>query len=93
VTLAALPSDVQTLWWVTLGVGLAVAVVVVVLLQILLNTVKRVERNVVTLWETATTVARNTATTWMLGETAELLGEVKAEALRHDELLDRVTGS
>jgi hypothetical protein len=89
-TLAALPGDVQTLWWVTLGAGLVVAIVVVVLLQTLLNAVRRVERNVITLWETATTVARNTATTWMLNETAEALDEIKAEAARHDQLLTRL---
>lgn len=92
-TLAALPADVQTIWWVTLGVGLVVAIVVVVLLQILLNTVKLIDRNVKTLWETATTVARNTATTWLLGETADTLDEIKAEALRHDELLSKQGGS
>ncbi|CAN5690013.1 hypothetical protein BH24ACT26_BH24ACT26_02660 [soil metagenome] len=91
-TLAALPSDVTTLWWITLGVGLVVAVVVVVLLQVLLNSVKEVERNVMTLWQTATTVARNTATTWLLGDTAEKLEDIKGEALKHDELLNRVTG-
>ena len=92
-TLGALPADVQTIWWVTLGVGLVVAIVVVVLLQILLNTVKLIDRNVKTLWETATTVARNTATTWLLGETADTLDEIKAEALRHDELLSKQGGS
>lgn len=92
-TLGALPADVQTIWWVTLGVGLVVAIVVVVLLQILLNTVKLIDRNVKTLWETATTVARNTATTWLLGETADTLDEIKAEALRHDELLSKRVGS
>ena len=92
-TLAALPADVQTIWWVTLGVGLVVAIVVVVLLQILLNTVKLIDRNVKTLWETATTVARNTATTWLLGETGDTLDEIKVEALRHDELLSKRGGS
>ena len=35
----------------------------------------------------ATTVARNTATTWLLGETAAALADLKTEALRHDQLL------
>jgi hypothetical protein len=92
VTLAALPPDVETIWWVTLAVGAIVAIVVVVLLQILLNAVKQVERDVITLWETATTVARNTATTWMLANTADALDTIKTEATKHDELLDRVIG-
>jgi hypothetical protein len=89
-TLAALSSDVQTIWWVTLALGLVVAVVVVILLQRLLRAVQKVERNVIELWATATTVARNTATTWLLAGTAEALEDTKAEALRHDALLDQV---
>ena len=85
-TVAALAPEVQRLWWITLGVGLVVAAVVVLLLQLLLRAVERIERNVIVLWQTATTVARNTATTWLLGETATALDQLKAEALRHDVL-------
>jgi hypothetical protein len=87
VVLAQLDSDVQTLWWITLAVGLVVAVVVTVLLHVLLRTVKSIEENVVELWQTATTVARNTATSWLLGDTAAVIEEIKEEALRHDRLL------
>ena len=86
-TVAALAPEVQRIWWITLGVGLVVAAVVVVLLQLLLRAVERIERNVTVLWQTATTVARNTATTWLLGDTAAALDQLKAEALRHDALL------
>jgi hypothetical protein len=91
--LAALAPEVQRLWWITLGVGLVVALVVVALLQLLLRAVVRIERDVGQLWQTATTVARNTATTWLLGETAASLEEVKAEALRHDALLTPEAGA
>ncbi|WP_051399979.1 hypothetical protein [Haloechinothrix halophila] len=83
----ALADDIQAIWWITLGIGLVVAVVVVVLLQLLLNAVDKVERNVITLWDTATTLARNTATSWQLGSTGDQLDRIKAEALRHDALL------
>lgn len=86
---AQLPSEVETMWWITLAVGLAVAIVVLLLLQMLLGSVKHVERNVIRLWETATTVARNTATTWLLGHTATTLDEIKAEVSRHDHLLEQ----
>jgi hypothetical protein len=86
-TVAALAPEVQRIWWITLGVGVLVAAVVVLLLQLLLQAVQRIERNVVALWQTATTVARNTSTTWLLGETAAALDQLKAEALRHDALL------
>ncbi|MDP9069474.1 MAG: hypothetical protein M3N53_14190 [Actinomycetota bacterium] len=91
--LAALPSDVQTMWWITLGVGLVIALVVVFLLHTLLREVRRIDSNVKTLWSTATMVARNTATTWLLNDTADELEAIKAEALRHDELLNKVTSS
>lgn len=79
------------LWWLSLGIALFVVVpVVVLLLHRLLRTVDRAEKSVIALWNTATTVARNTATTWQLGGTAEALDALKAEALRHNALLDQV---
>jgi hypothetical protein len=92
VTLAALPSDVQTIWWVTLALGAVVALVVLALLHLLRSAVLRIERNAEVLWQTATTVARNTATTWLIGETANTVEEIKKEALRHDAFLSRGEG-
>ncbi len=83
----ALETQTQIWWWVTVWLGLIVAIVVVILLQFLLIAVKEIEANVKVLWQTATTVARNTATSWMLDDTADGLEELKAEALRHDALL------
>ena len=77
----------HALWWVTLGLGLIVAVAATALLQLLLNQVERVERAALDVWETATTVARNTATTWMLTQTTVRLDRLTEEALRHDEFL------
>lgn len=91
-TVLALATETRTLWWITLAVGLVVAIVVVVLLQLLLAAVNRIERNVIVLWNTATTVARNTATSWLLGNTATALEEIKNEALRHDALLSGAAG-
>ncbi|MFP5299001.1 MAG: hypothetical protein ACLGHL_08450 [Actinomycetota bacterium] len=89
--LAALSSDVERIWWITLGVGLVVALVVTFLLHTLLRAVRRIDTNVKDLWQTATTVARNTATTWQLGQTANALEEIKSEALEHDKFLNEVT--
>lgn len=83
----ALETETKIWWWVTVWVGLIVAIVVVILLQFLLIAVREIETNVKVLWQTATTVARNTATSWQLDNTADELGELKAEALRHDALL------
>jgi hypothetical protein len=80
------------LWWITLGVGLIVAVVATLLLQLFLNQVKRVERGSEAVWEAAKPVARNTATTWMLTQTTVRLDRLTEEALRHDALLASVQG-
>ncbi|SFB57000.1 hypothetical protein SAMN05216266_12089 [Amycolatopsis marina] len=83
----ALAAETKTIWWITLGLGAVVAVVVVALLHALLRAVKQVERNVIVLWNTATSVARNTATSWQLASTGEALDAIKTEAMRHDALL------
>lgn len=77
----------HALWWVTLGLGLIVAVAATALLQLFLNQVKRVERASLAVWDAATPVARNTATTWMLTQTTIRLDRLTEEALRHDALL------
>ena len=78
----------EALWWMTLGIGLVVALVAVVLLQLFYRQVRRIEAGAGAIWETGKQVARNTATTWMLGQTTVRLDQLTDEALRHDELLD-----
>ncbi len=77
-------------WWLTLGVGLVVALVATTLLQVFLNKVRRVERGAEAIWNAATPVARNTATTWMLTQTSVRLDRLTEEALKHDALLSSV---
>ena len=78
----------NAIWWMTLGIGLAVALVAVVLLQIFYRQVRRVEAASEAIWETGKQVARNTATTWMLHQTTVRLDNLTEEALRHDAFLD-----
>ena len=87
-----LTSTQEGLWWVTLGIGLIVALAATTLLQLFLNQVKRVERGSEAVWEAAKPVARNTATTWMLTQTTVRLDRLTEEALRHDALLASVQG-
>lgn len=82
-------SIIESLAWVALAVGFVVTLVVLILLQLLLTAVNRIQRDVIELWHTATTVARNTATTWLLNETANTLDELKAEMPRHEALLSQ----
>jgi len=73
----------QTLWWITLAVGLVVAVVVTALLETLRRTVVKVNESVEVLWTMGTRVAQNTSTTYVLDTTKELGGELVAELERH----------
>ncbi len=74
-------------WWLTLGLGLAVALIAVALLQIFYRLVRRIEAGSEAIWETGKKVARNTATTWMLHQTTVRLDALTDEALRHDAFL------
>ena len=85
----ALAAQEITMWQVALGLGVVVLLVVVALLSALMKIIRNIDQGVKGVWETATRVAANTATTWQLKETASTLEEIKREALRHDELLSR----
>jgi type II secretory pathway component PulF len=87
----ALSSSVETAWWVSLAVGLVVALVVWFLLEWLRRTVNQVNRAVDDLWVMGKRVAQNTATSHMLGGTKELGVELLQEVKRHGELAERRT--
>ncbi len=78
--LLAITTD-QTLWWITLGAGLVVALVVAGLLEALRRTVVQVRDAVDDLWNMGGRVAQNTSTTHVLETTkargAELLRELE----------------
>jgi ABC-type protease/lipase transport system fused ATPase/permease subunit len=76
-------STNQTLWWVTLGVGLVVALVVWGLLEALRRTVLEVERAVDDVWTMGKRVAQNTATSHLLATTQERGGELLEELEPH----------
>lgn len=78
----------NAVWWMTLGIGLVVAVIAVVLLQLFYRQVRRIEAGSEAIWQAGKEVARNTATTWMLHQTTVRLDGLTDEALRHDAFLD-----
>jgi type II secretory pathway component PulF len=78
-TVLALSTN-QTLWWITLAVGLVVAVVVWILLQRLHRSVLEVERAVTAVWTMGKRVAQNTSTTYLL-QTTKARGVELAEEL------------
>jgi HD-like signal output (HDOD) protein len=88
----ALAQEHITMWWVTLGLGSVVLIAVVVLLSLLVSFVDDIDVNVREVWDTATRVAANTATTWMLQQTTVRTAELDAEVQRHAQLLNAEGG-
>lgn len=76
-------STNQTLWAVSLGVGLVVALVVWGLLELLRRTVLEVERAVDDVWTMGKRLAQNTATSHMLSTTKERGGDLLEELEQH----------
>ena len=89
----ALATEHTTFWWITLGLGAVVIVAVIVLLSLLHAFVTDIDNNVKETWETATTFARNTQTTWMLNQTAMLTGELANEVRTHAQMLGAMGGA
>lgn len=77
----------ESLWWLTLALGAVVLLVVIALLHTLYRAVRRIDGAVLDVWMMGKQVARNTATTWMLGQTPQIAAEIKEEALRHADYL------
>jgi type II secretory pathway component PulF len=76
-------STNQTAWWITLGVGLVVALVVWGLLEVLRRTVNDVDRAVTEVWTMGKRVAQNTQTTYLLQTTKERGVELLEELEEH----------
>lgn len=73
----------QTLWWITLGVGLVVALVVLTLLETLRRAVVDIDRAVEELWRMGKRLAQNTQTTHLLETTKARGGDLLAEVEQH----------
>ncbi len=82
-----LQEEHVTIWWTTLGLGLVVVIAVIVLLSLLVALVKDIDTNVRETWDTATRLAANTATTWMLQQTATRVEDLSTEVNRHVQAL------
>ena len=81
-TVLALSAN-ETAWWITLAVGLVVALVVWALLEALRRTVLKVERAVDEVWIMGKRVAQNTATTHLLQTTKARGGDLLEELEQH----------
>ncbi len=85
-------SQQLSFWTIALGMGVVVEAAVIVLLSMLISLVSDIERNVDDVWSTAILVARNTATTWMLGQTAVATADLGTEVGLHAQLLQSKVG-
>jgi hypothetical protein len=81
----------NTLWAVSLGIGLVAALVVAALLLVLVRAVDDIDRSVGGLLDVAGKVAGNTANIPGLKATAPVLGEIVDEALVQDRYMNALT--
>lgn len=85
-------SDHVQFWWLTLGLGAVVCSAVILLLFLLHTFVADIDRNLKELWDTATRLAQNTSTTWMLNQAGMLTAELRDEVRQHAQLLSYAAG-
>ncbi len=74
-------------WWIAICMGAVLVVAVIVLLSLLVSFVSDIDDRVADAWETATRLAANTATTWMLDQVAVQANDLRVEVDRHAQLL------
>jgi hypothetical protein len=89
--MTSLAVSANTLWAVSLGIGLVAALVVAALLTILVRTVDDIDRSVGGLLEVAGKVAGNTASIPQLEATAPVLGLIVEEAVVQDRYMSALT--
>ncbi len=89
----SLAKEHVTMWWISIGIGFVVVLVVITLLSLLIGLVVDIDRNVKSLWNIATRLARNTATTWMLQQTAAATAALNDETARHAQALSSLAAA
>lgn len=87
----ALADSERTLWYVTLAVGLGVALVVAAMLLMLLNLLRRIQAGVTGLLGSAGKVAENTANIPRLEATAPVLEQIAAEGIVQDGYMNALS--
>ena len=64
-----MPTDVATLWWLTLAIAAGVIVVVAVLLIAIVVAANRIDRHAAEIWTAGKDIATNTVQIWQLQKT------------------------
>jgi hypothetical protein len=81
----------NTLWAISLGIGLVAALVVAFLLTVLVRTVTDIDNSAGALLEVAGKVAGNTSHIPQLEATAPVLGQIVDEAAVQDRYMNALT--
>jgi hypothetical protein len=81
----------NTLWAISLGIGLVAALIVAFLLVVLVRSVEDIDRSVAGLLDVAGKVAGNTANIPKLEATAPVLGLIVEEAVVQDRYMNALT--
>lgn len=89
-TLLALTSTQENLWWGAVIAGFVVVLAVAALLTALVVLVRRIERRVDVVKATLERAQANTSDTALIAETAARVEAVLAEGLQHHLFLGRV---
>ena len=89
--MTTLAVSANTLWAISLGIGLVAALVVAFLLLVLVRAVDDIDRSAAGLLEVAGKVAGNTAYIPQLQATAPVLGEIVDEAVVQDRYMNALT--
>jgi len=89
--MTTLAVSANTLWAISLVIGLVAALVVAALLTILVRTVDDIDRSVGALLDVAGNVAGNTAHIPQLEATAPVLGLIVEEAVVQDRYMNALT--
>jgi hypothetical protein len=71
-----MPTDVVTLWWLTLAIAAVVIVVVAVLLIGIVVAANRVDRHAAAIWVAGKDIATNTIQIWQLQKTNDVAGQI-----------------
>ena len=86
-----LATSANTLWGISLGIGLVAALVVAVLLLLLLRAVRHIDESAEKLLGVAGQVATSTAYIPQLQATAPVLGQIVDEAIVQDGYMNALT--
>ena len=89
--MTTLAVSANTLWAISLGIGLVAALIVAFLLVVLIRAVDDIDRSAAGLLEVAGKVAGNTAYIPQLQATAPVLGQIVDEAVVQDRYMNALT--